>query len=74
MLVLRLRTSRFFPEEDDNKEVRDAYSSDNVKANEYLYRRVEIEDVVNAHVLAAKRAPEIAFRKYNISATTPFPS
>src|ERR1700719_1777755 len=39
-----LRTSRFFPEEDDNKEVREAYSDDNVKVNEYLYRRVEIAD------------------------------
>src|SRR6266404_7328958 len=43
-----LRTSRFFPEEDDNQGVRAAYSDDNVKVNEYLYRRVEIEDVVSA--------------------------
>jgi UDP-glucose 4-epimerase len=67
-----LRTSRFFPEEDDNKGVRDAYSDDNVKVNEYLYRRVEIEDVVSAHMLASKKAPAIGFRKYIISATTPF--
>src|SRR6202023_4190507 len=67
-----LRTSRFFPEEDDNQEVRDGYSDDNVKANEFLYRRVEIEDVVTAHLLAAERAPAIGFRKYVISATTPF--
>jgi UDP-glucose 4-epimerase len=67
-----LRTSRFFPEEDDNQEVRDGYSDDNVKANEFLYRRVEIEDVVIAHLLAAERAPAIGFRKYVISATTPF--
>jgi UDP-glucose 4-epimerase len=67
-----LRTSRFFPEEDDNKEVREVYMSDNLKANEYLYRRVEIEDVVNAHLLAAKHASAIGFRKYIISATTPF--
>jgi UDP-glucose 4-epimerase len=43
-----------------------------VKLNEYLNRRVEIEDVVSAHLLAAKRAPTIGFRKYIISATTPF--
>ena len=67
-----LRTSRFFPEEDDNQEVRDAYSDENVKANEFLYRRVEIEDVVSAHLRAAERAPEIGFRKYIVSATTPF--
>ena len=36
-----LRTSRFFPEEDDDPGVRDSYSDENVKANEYLYRRVE---------------------------------
>ena len=67
-----LPTSRFFPEEDDNQEVREAYSDVNVKVNEYLYRRVEIEDVVSAHLLAAKHAPAIGFRKYIISATTPF--
>jgi UDP-glucose 4-epimerase len=67
-----LRTSRFFPEEDDNRSVREAYSDDNVKANEYLYRRVDIEDVVSAHMLALERAPASGFRKYIISATTPF--
>jgi UDP-glucose 4-epimerase len=67
-----LRTSRFFPEEDDNKGVREAYSDDNVKVNEYLYRRVEVENVVSAHMLAHKHAPAIGFRKYIISATTPF--
>ena len=40
--------------------------------NEYLHRRVAIEDVVTAHLLAAERAPAIGFRKYIISATTPF--
>ena len=67
-----LRTSRFFPEEDDNKEVRETYRDHNVKANEYLYRRVEIEDVVSAHLMAAKHARAAGFRKYVISATTPF--
>ncbi|NGO52446.1 NAD-dependent epimerase/dehydratase family protein [Allomesorhizobium camelthorni] len=67
-----LRTSRFFPEEDDSREVRETYSDENLKANEYLYRRVDIEDVVSAHLLAAEHAPAIGFRKYIISATTPF--
>ncbi|HTI90255.1 MAG TPA: NAD(P)-dependent oxidoreductase [Puia sp.] len=67
-----LRTSRFFPEEDDHKETRDAYADDNLKVNEYLYRRVDIEDAVSAHILAAQRAGDIGFGKYIISATTPF--
>jgi UDP-glucose 4-epimerase len=67
-----LRTSRFFPEADDNREVREAYADDNIKVNEYLFRRVDLEDVVSAHVLAAERAPALGFRKYVISATTPF--
>ena len=67
-----LRTSRFFPEEDDDWAVRDAYADANLKANEYLYRRVDIEDVVNAHILAAHCAPSLGFGRYIISATTPF--
>jgi UDP-glucose 4-epimerase len=67
-----LRTSRFFPEEDDDPAAREAYVDDNAKANEYLFRRVAIEDVVEAHLLAAERAPGIGFGKYIISATTPF--
>lgn len=69
---LVLRTSRFFPEEDDNDAVRDAYEDANLKANEYLYRRVEIEDAVNAHLLALDRAPSLGFGRYIVSATTPF--
>ncbi|MCI0538911.1 MAG: NAD(P)-dependent oxidoreductase [Verrucomicrobiales bacterium] len=67
-----LRTSRFFPEEDDRKEVRQTYADGNVKANEFLYRRVDIEDVVSAHLLAVEKAPSIGFGRYIISATTPF--
>src|SRR5260370_1591986 len=72
LACLVLRTSRFFPEEDDNNEVREDFSDENVKPNEYLYRRVDIEDVVSAHLLAAERAPDLGFRKYIVSATTPF--
>lgn len=67
-----LRTSRFFPEEDDRKVTREAYADDNAKANEYLYRRVDLEDAVSAHLLAIERAPSIGFGRYIISATTPF--
>ena len=67
-----LRTSRFFPEGDDDDEVRAAYADANVKANEYLYRRVDVADVADAHLLAMERAAEIGFGRYIISATTPF--
>lgn len=67
-----LRAARFFPEEDDDPCVRAAYASDNIKVNEYLYRRVDIEDVVSAHLAAAERAPALGFRRYVISATSPF--
>lgn len=69
---LVLRTSRFFPEADDNKNVRDQFADDNLKANEYLFRRVALDDVVSAHLLAAERAQAIGFGTYIISATTPF--
>ncbi|MBA3566187.1 MAG: NAD(P)-dependent oxidoreductase [Actinomycetota bacterium] len=69
---LILRTSRFFPEADDREEVRNVYDDANLKVNELLYRRVDIEDVVTAHRLALERAPEIGFGRYIISATTPF--
>lgn len=71
---LVLRTSRFFPEEDDDREMRGAYSPDNLKANEFLFRRVDIEDAVSAHLAAAERARDIGFGRYIISATTPFRS
>lgn len=69
---LILRTSRFFPEEDDDPAVRNAYDDANVKVNEFLYRRVELQDVVDAHLLALEKAPSIGFGRYIISATTPF--
>jgi UDP-glucose 4-epimerase len=69
---LVLRTSRFFPEEDDDEAVRLAYDAENAKANEFLYRRVDLEDVVAAHLLALERAASIGFGRYIISATTPF--
>lgn len=69
---LILRTSRFFPEEDDNEETRAQYEDQNAKANELLFRRVELEDVVSAHTCALGRAQELGFGRYIISATTPF--
>ncbi|MBV9417676.1 MAG: NAD(P)-dependent oxidoreductase [Solirubrobacterales bacterium] len=70
--VVILRTSRFFPESDDDDGVRKAYENLNLKVNELLHRRVDVEDVVSAHELALQRAPAIGFGRYIISATTPF--
>jgi len=67
-----LRTSRFFFEADDNKILRGNYADANIKANELLYRRVDIQDVVDAHLLAIEKAPSIGFGRYIISGTTPF--
>lgn len=69
-----LRTSRFFPEPDDHKPAREAFLDENLKVNEYLFRRVDLEDVVSAHLAAVEQAPDIGFGRYIISATTPFAS
>jgi UDP-glucose 4-epimerase len=69
---LILRTSRFFPEQDDSKQIRQSYQDANAKVNEFLYRRVDLEDVVNAHLLAVERVHAIRFGRYIVSATTPF--
>ena len=70
--VIVLRTSRFFPEEDDKAEIRVQYSMPNMQANELLYRRVEVADAVSAHLLALEQAPQRGFGRYVVSATTPF--
>jgi UDP-glucose 4-epimerase len=72
LAVVVLRTSRFFLEGDDRQDVRTAYADANVKVNELLYRRVDLDDVVRAHQLALERALDIGFGRYIISATTPF--
>ena len=73
-----LRTSRFFPEDDDDAATRSRYQTANAQANELLYRRADIEDIVAAHVSAEARLSdpgfrrEKGFRRYIISARTPF--
>lgn len=64
-----LRTSRFFPEEDDTHR---ALSGENMKANELLHRRLTVEDAARAHVLALDRAPDMGFGTFIVSAPTPF--
>jgi UDP-glucose 4-epimerase len=69
--VLILRTSRFFPEEDDMAHAI-RQSADNTKANELLFRRATVEDMAEAHVGALAKAPELGFDTFIISAKTPF--
>ena len=69
---LVLRTSRFFPEQDDSAQVSTEYDDANAKVNELLYRRIDLADVVDAHLAALDRAADIGFGRYVVSATTPF--
>lgn len=69
--IVILRTSRFFPEEDDMAhEI--SQSGPNTKANELLFRRLTVEDCAAAHVAALDRAPQIGFDTFIVSALTPF--
>jgi UDP-glucose 4-epimerase len=69
MAVVILRTGRFFPEDDDTQETP---SGPNLKANEFLNRRLTVEDAAKAHAVALKKAPEIGFGTYILSAPPPF--
>ena len=69
--VVILRTARFFPEDDDMAhEI--IQSGANTKANEFLFRRLTVEDAAAAHVVALDRATQIGFDTFIISALTPF--
>ena len=67
--IVILRTSRFFPEDDDTH--RDL-SGENMKANEFLNRRLTVQDCARAHITALERAPQLGFATYIASAPTPF--
>jgi UDP-glucose 4-epimerase len=69
--VVTLRTARFFPEEDDMAHAI-AQSGPNTKANEFLFRRLTVEDAAEAHVAALERAPALGHDTFIISAATPF--
>ncbi|HSZ53172.1 MAG TPA: NAD(P)-dependent oxidoreductase [Caulobacteraceae bacterium] len=64
-----LRTGRFFPEDDDTLE---EPSGPNLKANEFLNRRLTVEDAAEAHLVALDRAPALGFGVFVISASPPF--
>ncbi|KAK7943642.1 uncharacterized protein PG986_012755 [Apiospora aurea] len=77
--VVVLRTSRFFPEADDDADRRalvgggdDGDGDENLKLLELAYRRVDIADVVSACVCAMRKAQELHWAKYVISAPPPF--
>jgi len=70
--VVVLRTSRFFPEPDDDRDLREGYEDANAKANEFLFRRLDVADAVGAHLAALEAAPALGFGRYVVSATTPF--
>ena len=72
MPVLVLRTSRFFPEEDDDEGRRAAMGDENLKVLELAYRRCDVADIVSASVCAMRRAADIRWSKYIISAPPPF--
>lgn len=64
-----LRTARFFPEEDDTHRT---LSGENMKANEFLNRRLTVEDCALAHLVALDKAEEVGFGLYLVAAPTPF--
>jgi len=69
--ILILRTARFFPEEDDMAHAI-VQSGENTKANEFLFRRLTVEDTAEAHVMALDRAKALGFDTFIISSMTPF--
>lgn len=67
--VAVLRTGRFFPEDDDTLSVP---SGPNLKANEFLNRRLTVEDAADAHIAALDGMGDLGFEIFILSAPTPF--
>ncbi len=67
--VAVLRTGRFFPEDDDTLTIP---SGPNLKANEFLNRRLTVEDAADAHIVALDRMDDLGFETFILSAPTPF--
>ena len=67
--VIALRTARFFPEDDDTHAVP---AGANLKANEFLNRRLTVEDCAMAHLAALDAAPRVGWGVYVVSAPPPF--
>jgi UDP-glucose 4-epimerase len=69
--LVMLRPSRFFIEPQD-RPPGDPDLIANEEANDFLYRRLTLEDAAEAHVLALDRAPELGLDTFMISAMPPF--
>lgn len=67
--VAILRTGRFFPEDDDTHS---EPSGPNLKANEFLNRRLTVEDAARAHIAALEHAPGLGCETFILSAPPPF--
>lgn len=64
-----LRTSRFFPEDDDTLT---GIEGANLKSNELLHRRVSVRDAARAHLAALNAPCRLGMRSFIVSAPTPF--
>ena len=69
MDIAILRTGRFFPEDDDTHHV---LSGENMKANEFLNRRLSAADAARAHVVALERIAGLGCETFVLSAPPPF--
>jgi UDP-glucose 4-epimerase len=67
--IIILRTARFFPEGDDTHRT---LSGESMKANEFLHRRLTVEDCALAHVAALDKAHQLGFGLYTVSAPQAF--
>ncbi|MFN3475862.1 MAG: NAD-dependent epimerase/dehydratase family protein [Blastomonas sp.] len=67
--ALVLRTARFFPEDDDTD---GSLPGPNLKANEFLNRRLTVEDAARAHLAALSAPAGLGFQTFVLSAPPPF--
>lgn len=67
--ALVLRTGRFFPEDDDTD---GSLPGPNLKANEFLNRRLTVEDAARAHIAALSAPAGLGFETFVLSAPPPF--
>ena len=69
LAVAILRTGRFFPEDDDTLE---QPGGPNLKANEFLNRRLTVEDAADAHIAALEKIGGMGCETFLLSAPPPF--
>ncbi|PXW79167.1 nucleoside-diphosphate-sugar epimerase [Blastomonas natatoria] len=67
--TLVMRTGRFFPEDDDTD---GSLPGPNLKANEFLNRRLTVEDAARAHIAALHAPAGLGFQTFVLSAPPPF--